>query len=68
MPNRPGKKDIRVVLSEEDITLLKRLSGITERSMSSLLQEAVTDFLSKETIQELIERYNLDTPINEESE
>ena len=36
--------------------------------MSSLLQEAVTDFLSKETIQELIERYNLDTPINEESE
>lgn len=68
MPNRPGKKDVRVVLNEEDIKLLKRLSGITERSMSNLLQEAVTNFLSREDIQELIDRYNLDTPIDGETE
>jgi predicted transcriptional regulator len=59
-PTRPGKKEVRVILDEETVRLLKKLAGVTERSMSSLVQESVDQYLESDSARELIERYNLE--------
>ena len=46
--------------------LLKGLSGVTERSMSNLIQEAVDKLLSEETMQNLIEHHRLDEELDSE--
>ncbi len=68
MPTRKGKREVRVVLNEEAVRLLKGIAGVTERSVSNLIQEAVDKLLSEEGIQNLIEHHKLDTPIDEEGE
>jgi Ribbon-helix-helix protein, copG family len=59
-PTRPGKKEVRVILDEETVRLLKKLAGVTERSMSSLVQESVDQYLESDNTRELIQRYNLE--------
>jgi Ribbon-helix-helix protein, copG family len=59
-PTRPGKKEVRVILDEETVRLLKKLAGVTERSMSSLVQESVDQYLESDNTKELIERHNLE--------
>ena len=59
-PTRPGKKEVRVILDDETVRLLKKLAGVTERSMSSLVQESVDQYLESDNARELIERYNLE--------
>jgi predicted transcriptional regulator len=59
-PTRPGKKEVRVILDEDTVRLLKKLAGVTERSMSSLVQESIDQYLESDSTRELIERYNLE--------
>jgi len=59
-PTRPGKKEVRVILDDETVRLLKKLAGVTERSMSSLVQESVDQYLESDNARELIQRYNLE--------
>lgn len=59
-PTSKGKRDLRIVLNAETVTLLRRISGVTERSVSSLVEESLQDFFAKEEIQSLIELYNLE--------
>lgn len=40
--------------------LLKKLAGVTERSMSSLVQESIDQYLESDSTRELIRRYNLE--------
>lgn len=65
-PNPIGKSNVRITIDTSDITLLRRLAGVTERSISSLVGEAIQDFFSREDIQNLIELYNLEAEINAE--
>lgn len=67
-PTRKGKKDLRLVVDEETLKLFRGLAGVTQRSISSLAQQALEEFLAKEEIQALIEYHKLDTPIDEETE
>lgn len=59
-PTRPGKKEVRVILDEESVRLLKKLAGVLERSMSSLVQESVDRYLDDEQTRELIDRHRLE--------
>jgi predicted transcriptional regulator len=59
-PTRPGKKEARVILDEDTVRLLKKLAGVTERSMSSLIQESIDQYLESDNVRELIQRYNLE--------
>jgi hypothetical protein len=67
-PNPVGKSSLRVTIDTQDIALLRRIAALQDRSVSALVGEAITDFLSREDTQAVIERYNLDTPIDEEAE
>lgn len=68
MVARRGKREVRVILNIETAKLLRGLGGVTGRSISSLMQQAAEEFLSKEENQALIEHHKLDTPIDEESD
>lgn len=59
-PTRPGKKEVRVILNEDTVRLLKKLAGVTERSMSSLVQESTDQYLESDNVRELIQRHNLE--------
>jgi predicted transcriptional regulator len=59
-PTRSGKKEIRVILDDETVRLLKKLAGVTERSMSSLVKESVDQYLESDKARELIQRHNLE--------
>ena len=64
-PNPVGKSNLRITIDTADITLLRRLSGVTERSISSLVSEALQNYFSREDIQRLIELYNLEAEVEE---
>ena len=59
-PRKPDQKEVRLTVSQEVYSLLKRLAGVKETSMNKLLNLAVDRFLEDDDIQELIERYNLE--------
>ena len=59
-PRKADQKEIRLTVSQEVYSLLKRLAGVKETSMNKLLNLAVDRFLEDDDIQELIERYNLE--------
>jgi hypothetical protein len=67
-PNPVGKSSLRVTIDTQDIALLRRIAALQDTSVSALVGAAITDFLSREDIQAVIERYNLDTSIDEEGE
>lgn len=67
-PNPVGKANLRITIDQADITLLRRLAGVTERSISSLISEAIQDYFSREDVQRLIELYNLEAEVSDSSE
>ena len=67
-PTSKGKKDLRVVLNAETVTLLRRLAGVTERSASALVEEALQDYFAKEQIQQVIDLYNLEAEVDDSND
>ncbi len=61
VPTRKGKKDLRVVVDEGTLRLLRGLAGVKQQSLSSLAQQAIEEFLAKEENQALIEYHRLDS-------
>jgi hypothetical protein len=59
-PRKANQKELRLTVSEDIYSLLKRLAGVKEVSMNKLLNLAIDRFLEDEDIQELINRYNLE--------
>jgi|GEM_PF-4325689 DNA-binding protein Fis len=67
-PNPVGKSNLRITIDTADITLLRRLSGVTERSISSLVSDALQDYFAREDIQQLIDLYNLEAEVTDPSD
>ncbi len=59
-PRKADQKEIRLTVSQEVYSLLKRLVGVKETSMNKLLNLAIDRLLEDDDIQELINRYNLE--------
>lgn len=59
-PRKADQKEIRVTVTQDVYSLLKRLAGVKETSMNKLMNLAVDRLLEDEDIQELIQRYNLE--------
>jgi predicted transcriptional regulator len=59
-PKRPDQKEVRVILSQEVYSLLRRIAGVRETSLNKLMNEAVEDWLAAENQQETIDRHRLD--------
>jgi DNA-binding protein Fis len=67
-PNPVGKSNLRITIDTTDITLLRRLSGVTGRSISSLVAEALQDYFVREDIQQVIDLYNLEAEVNDNND
>ncbi|WP_416666262.1 hypothetical protein [Egbenema bharatensis] len=67
-PNPVGKSNLRITIDTTDITLLRRLSGVTGRSISSLVGEALQDYFVREDIQQVIDLYNLEAEVNDNND
>jgi hypothetical protein len=59
-PRKADQKEVRLTVSQDVYSLLKRLSGVKEISMNKLLNLAIDRLLEDDDIQELINRYNLE--------
>ena len=59
-PRKADQKEIRVTVSQEVYSLLKRLAGVKESSMNKVVVAAIDRFLEDNDTKELIERYNLE--------
>lgn len=59
-PRSKDQKEVRLTVSQEVYSLLKRLAGVKEVSMNKLLNLAIDRLLEDDDIQELINRYNLE--------
>lgn len=59
-PRKADQKELRLTVSQEVYSLLKRLAGVKETSMNKLLNLAIDRLLEDDDIQELISRYNLE--------
>lgn len=59
-PRKADQREIRLTVSQDVYSLLKRLAGVKEVSMNKLLNLAIDRLLEDEDIQELISRYNLE--------
>lgn len=59
-PRKADQKEIRLTVSQDVYSLLKRLAGVKEVSMNKLLNLAIDRLLEDDDIQELISRYNLE--------
>ncbi|MFM7427737.1 MAG: hypothetical protein ACKO7W_22510 [Elainella sp.] len=59
-PRKADQKEIRITVSQEVYSLLKRIAGIKESSMNKVVVSAVERFLEDDDTKELIERYNLE--------
>ncbi|WP_416671825.1 hypothetical protein [Egbenema bharatensis] len=55
------------MLNEETVRLIKAIAGVSSRSVSSLIQEAVDKLLAEENMQNLIEHHRLDEELDLES-
>jgi predicted transcriptional regulator len=63
-PTRGNKTDLRVTIDKDLLRLLRSFAGISQRSVSSLTQQAIEEFLAKEENQVLIEHHRLDEEID----
>jgi hypothetical protein len=59
-PRKADQKEVRLTVSQDVYSLLKRLAGVKEVSMNKLLNLAIDRLLEDDDIQELISRYNLE--------
>ena len=57
---RPDQKAIRVYVESDIYSLLKRLAGIREQSLNSLMNDMIEDWLALSAQQETIDRHRLD--------
>ncbi len=59
-PRKADQKEIRITVSQEVYSLLKRLAGVKESSMNKVVVTAIDRFLEDNDTKELIERHNLE--------
>lgn len=59
-PRSKDQKEIRLTVSQEVYSLLKRLAGVKEISLNKLLNLSIDRLLEDDDIQELIKHYNLE--------
>jgi hypothetical protein len=59
-PRKADQKEIRITVSQEVYSLLKRLAGVKESSMNKVVVAAIDRFLEDDDTKELIERHNLE--------
>jgi hypothetical protein len=59
-PRKADQKEIRVTVSQEVYSLLKRIVDIKESSMNKVVVTAIDRFLEDDDTKELIECYNLE--------
>ena len=57
---RADQKQLKITVSEDIYSLLKRLAGVKETSMNKVVGEAIDLYLESDRTRELIERYNLE--------
>ncbi|QYO62482.1 hypothetical protein [Leptolyngbya sp. 7M] len=59
-PRKADQKEIRVTVSQEVYSLLKRIAGVKETSMNKVVGTAIDRFLEDDDTRELIQHYNLE--------
>jgi len=59
-PTGKGKQDIRVSMDKDTYRLVKRLAGVSETSMNSMINQAIERFLESDDIQSVIKRHRLE--------
>jgi uncharacterized protein (DUF1778 family) len=59
-PRKTDQKEIRITVSQEVYSLLKRIAGIKESSMNKVVVTAVERFLEDNDTKELIEHHKLE--------
>jgi len=59
-PTGKGKQDIRVSMDKDTYRLVKRLAGVSETSMNSMINQAIERFLEGDDIQAVIKRHRLE--------
>jgi len=59
-PTGKGKQDIRVSMDKDTYRLVKRLAGVSETSMNSMINQAIERFLESDDIQAVIKRHRLE--------
>lgn len=59
-PTRGNRTDLRVTIDKDLLRLVRAFAGISQRSVSSLTQQALEEFLAKKENQALIDYHKLD--------
>lgn len=59
-PTRGNKTDLRVTIDKDLLRLVRAFAGISQRSVSSITQQALEEFLTKKENQALIDYHKLD--------
>lgn len=59
-PTGKSKQDIRVSMDKDTYRLVKRLAGVSETSMNSMINQAIERFLESDDIQAVIKRHRLE--------
>ena len=57
---KADQKQLKITVSEDVYSLLKRLAGVKATSMNKVVGEAIDRYLEESDTKELIERYNLE--------
>ena len=57
---KADQKQLKITVSEDVHSLLKRLAGVKETSMNKVVGEAIDFYLESDPVRELIERHNLE--------
>lgn len=57
---KADQKQVKITVSEDVYSLLKRLAGVKETSMNRVVGEAIDLYLESDQARELIDRYNLE--------
>ncbi len=58
-PKRDDQQQIRANISKSAYSVLKRLAGIKDTTLSDVVSEAIDQYLESEAIKELIEYHKL---------
>jgi hypothetical protein len=59
-PTRGNKTDLRVTIDKDLLKLIRAFAGLSQRSVSSITQQALEEFLAKKENQALIDYHKLD--------
>lgn len=57
---KADQKQLKITVSEDVYSLLKRLAGVKETSMNRVVGEAIDLYLESDHARELIDRHNLE--------